>query len=220
MRYLTLFGLGFLILSTTMPADAQSSERWLPEACTLALRTAPGGTAGEERLEARWNRAYRLGIDALETEDFDAAERHFCRALDAARTFEPDDIRFAETLDELGLLNYLRGDYAAAEAMQGAAAVEIFLALGPPAEDLRSAAEKSCKSSVATYLVRLGWTLERQGRGEEIERLLDEPYRLLGRGYVPWERLRPRLDSVIAQYLLDEDFTAADWLSALRDELR
>ena len=104
--------------------------------------------------------------------------------------------------------------------MQGAAAAEMLLALGPPSADLAETAEQDCRSSVATYMVRLGWIFERQGRGGEIDSLLKEPYLILERGYVPIDSVLRRLDWLISQYLLAEDFAAADWLSALRDEAR
>ena len=152
--------------------------------------------------------------------DLEAAERHFCTALELAASFGPRDIRFAETLDELGLVSFLRGDYESAEAMQGAAVAEMLLAMGPPTEDLACTAERSCRSSVATYMVRLGWIFDRQGRGGEIDLLMREPHRILERGYVPYDSLLDRLDGLIAQYLLIEDFAAADRLSSLRAEIR
>ncbi len=93
----------------------------------------------------------------------------------------------------------------------------MLLALGPPEGDLVAAAEKSCRSSVATYTVRLGWIFGRQGRSEAIDVLLQEPYCVFGAGYVPFEALTGRLDGLISQYMLIENYSAADWLSALPD---
>ena len=224
--------LGLLVLLTAFPGaaggeappeGASGERRWLPEACVVLLDGEPsestGGDLGEGSAEARWNRLYRSGIDAIQDGDLAAAEIDFCRALAAARAFAPADIRFAETLDELGLVNYLIGDDEGAEAMQGAAAAEMLLALGPPAEDLAAAAAESCRSSVAIYMTRLGWIFERQGRREEIRPLMQQPYRVLERGYLPTDSLLGRLDGLISRYLLREDFAAADRLSALRERL-
>ncbi len=204
--------------SEESPADA--SGGWLPEACILTLdveRAALDGVEGpEEGDEARWNRLYRLGIEAITSRDLEQAQIRFCQALEAAGAFGPRDVRFAETLDELGLVAFMNEDYATSEAMQGAAVAEMLLALGPPREDLAEAAEESCKSSVATYMARLGWIFERQGRQGEIDPLMREPYRILERGYVPAGAVLGRLDWLIAQYLLAEDFAAADWLASLR----
>ena len=231
MRRLSLNSLGLATLvvvlgsnAPTLRAQASSAAGdpalWLPESCVLALEVEPPQLSGEADLdsdEARWNRSYRDGIDAIQAQDLAAAEISFCRALAAASEFAPGDIRFAETLDELGLVNFMSGDYAGAEAMQGAAVAEMLLALGPPTADLATAAEKSCRSSLATYMVRFGWVLDRQGRGDEIDLLMREPHRILERGYIPWDSLVSRLDGLITQYLLLEDFAAADRLSALRE---
>ena len=230
MRRLVQSCLGLLILLGPVASSAgaqqelgeigcASEQRWLPEACVLALgvecASAAGSGGREESDEARWNHFYRLGIEAIGSEDLEAAEISFCRALEAAGSFGPRDIRFAETLDELGLVGYLSADYARAEVMQGAAVAEMLLASGPPTGDLVETAEKSCRSSVATYMVRLGWIFDRQGRGGEIDPLLRQPYRILERGYAPNHSLPGRLDWLIAQYLLLEDFDAADQLSSL-----
>lgn len=236
MRPSIFSSLGLLMLLSASAASAQRSlhkgpealefhppRAWLPDACVLTLdveRALADDGGVEESDEARWNDAYRLGIAAISNRDLEAAEMHFCGALEFAGSFGLRDIRFAETLDELGLVSYLRGDDENAEAMQGAAVAEMLLAVGPPTADLAAAAEKSCRSSVATYMVRLGWIFDRQGRRGEIDLLLRKPDRILERGYVPYDSVRGRLDWLIAQYLLIEDFAAADRLSSLRGETR
>lgn len=209
-----------LLTAVSLPAAGEPGVRWLPDLCFLTLdveRALQIGEQAPESDEARWNRFYRLGIDAIAKGDLEQAKRDFCQALDAAVGFPPRDYRFAETLDELGLIAFMSEDYAASEAMQGAAAAEMLLAVGPPAGDLARAAARSCKSSVATYMVRLGWIFERQERQGEIDLLMKEPHRILGRSYVPFGSMRNRLDWLISRYLLAEDFAAADWLSSLRD---
>jgi hypothetical protein len=206
--------LGAFAFATPVAAE-RGAAGWLPESCGPLLESRETGGA-----EERWNLHYRRGYDAIETGDLEAAERSLCRALAAARGFGPRDMRFAETLDELGLLNYLRGDDARAEAMQGAAAAEILLALGPPADDLPAEERDLCRSSVPTYLARLGQVYERQGRGALTADLGRAPYRILGMEYVPAPALAGRLEWLISRYLLTEDMPAADWLRNLRERLR
>lgn len=223
----TFFALALAILVSAAAGTADGTSDapvggWLPEGChpLLDLAAAKGETPEDESADARWNREYRRGYDAIEKRDLETAERSLCSALAAAQGFGPRDLRFAETLDELGLVHYLRGDDDRSEAMQGAAAAEILLALGPPADDLSEEERDHCRSSVANYLARLGWIFERQGRPEEIEPLQRAPYLVLDRGYVPARALAPRLDWLIARYLLAEDMPAADWLTGLRERLR
>lgn len=213
---------------TTVQADPGRGQEvsghgyWLPSRCQAMLHVA--GAQGELELsdsaEERWNLHYRRGFGRIEERDLEAAERDFCLALDAARVFEPHDLRFAETLDELGLVAYLRGDDAQAEAIQGAATVEILLALGPPARDQTAEERERCGHNLATYLGRLGHVFERQGRTGSIAELKRAPFLLLGKGYVPARALAGRLDWLISRYLLAEDMAAADWLRALRERLR
>lgn len=198
------------------PQEAES--RWLPESCTplLEVARAQGKHEPEGSAEARWNEHYRQGFEASRQRELETAETSFCLALEAAQEFGPRDLRFAETLDELGLVSYLQGDDAKAEALQGAATAEILLTLGPPAPDQSEDERSHCRSSLTTYLGRLGWVLERRGKGEQIEELRRAPYLVLARGYLPREALDERLDWLVSRYLLAEDLVAADWLTALR----
>ncbi len=219
---LTIFLSLILLAAVSFPAEGDEGGdlRWLPDLCVLTLDIGlalQSDEWAEESDAARWNRFYRLGIDAIAAQDLEQAKLDFCQALEAAVAFPPRDYRFAETLDELGLIAFMNEDYAASEAMQGAAVAEMLLAFGPPASDLAQEAAKSCKSSVATYMVRLGWIFDRQGRPGEIDLLMKEPYRILDRGYLPLDSMRTRLDWLISQYLLAEDYAAADWLTSLRD---
>ena len=223
MKTVEISSIGLLLLLATMVDATPGEASWLPESCSLVLELENDAQAEREQPEesddARWNRFYRLGIDAISRQDLEQAQAAYCLALDAAGSFGPRDVRFAETLDELGLVAFMREDYVASEAMQGAAVAEMLLALGPPAPDLEAEAAESCASSVATYMSRLGWIFERQERAGEIDALMREPYRILERGYVPFESVATRLDWLIARYLLAEDFIAADWLSSWRDAL-
>jgi hypothetical protein len=199
-----------------------SAGYWLPSRCGSLLQVA--GALGEveasDSAEARWNRHYRRGFGSIRDHDLETAERSLCLALDAARAFDARDLRFAETLDELGLVAYLRGDDALAEAMQGAATAEILLALGPPARALPAEERDRCSLTFATYLGRLGLVFERQGRDALLGELERAPYLVLGMGYVPAEALEARLEWLISRYLLTEDLAAADWLRGLQRRLR
>lgn len=224
-RFLLVLSMVGLSASPAAVGEELPGERgpdWLPEACRPVLELAAAGAedGADPSPEARWNRHYRQGWAAFQAQDLDSAERSLCQALDAARRFGPRDLRFAETLDELGLLHYLRGDDARAEAMQGAAAGEILLALGPPAGDLTPERIDLGRSSVAIYLTRLGWIWERQGRTGRIEAFRRKPYLVLGEGYIPPDSVSRRLDWLISRYLLMEDVSAADWLTELRLRLR
>jgi hypothetical protein len=215
-----------LLLPAALPVPAAAAGpraavagRWLPSECSTApdssLPTKNGETA-----EERWNRAYRIGYAAIEKRDLDTAEESFCEALVAAQGFSRNDVRWAETFDELGLLSYLRGDQDRAEALQGAATAEILLALGPEASDLSPAEKERCSVSLHTFLSRLAIVFERQGRAAEMQELERAPYRILGMGYVPASAVLARLDWLISRYLLAEDMKAADWLSQLRRQLQ
>ena len=200
-------------------AAAEANGRWLPPECSAVLDSSLREKS-DETAEERWNRAYRLGYAALEKGDVDSALPSLCEALVAARGFSRDDVRWAETFDELGLLSFLRGDIDRAEALQGAATAEILLALGPPASDLPAAEKDRCSLSWRTYLSRLAIVYERQGRAVEMKELEGAPYRILGMGYVPAPAVLARLDWLISRYLLAEDMKAADWLSKLRRRLQ
>lgn len=222
------FVLPALFVALPLAADSPGSEseasaRWLPEAClhaALDLTDVEEAPEVDESADARWNWHYRQAREAFTARDSTQAEAHLCSALSVARGFDRGDLRFAETLDELGLVGWLRRDYAFAEAAQGAAVAEILLALGPPADDLTREERDLCRSSLSTYLTRLGWILNRQGRAEEVEALRQRPYRVLGMGYVPAEAIEDRLTWLVSRYLLIEDLEAADWLTDLGRELQ
>ncbi len=198
---------------------AEANARWLPLECAAMLDSSlPEESNGT--VEARWNQAYRRGYAAIEQGDLDGALKSLCEALAAARGFDRGDVRWAETFDELGLLSFQRGDIGRAEALQGAAAAEILLALGPSARDQPAAEKDRCSLSLRTYLGRLALVYERQGRAAEMRELEGAPYRILGMGYVPAPAVLARLDWLISRYLLAEDMKAADWLSKLRRRLQ
>ena len=218
-----LTGMTALVVAISLvgtPSSAQ--ERWVPSDCEQAASLQAEWEAHERREEspdARWNRHYREAFGALDEDDLLQAERSFCAALVAARGFGPRDWRFAETLDELGLVAYLRGDLPQAEAMQGAATAEMLLALGPRGEEqlVRKPGRESCRSSVATYADRLVLVLDESGRSELALQVGRAPFKALEWGYLPLDtRLAGRLDWLISEYLLAENLVAADTLAELR----
>ena len=206
------------------PTLADSPQRWAPEHCLDYIDAeGPAGDAAEET----WNDSYRRGFRAIERGEYDVAEREMCRALFAARGFGPRDWRFAETLDELGLIAFQLRDFQVAERMQGAAIAEMLLAAGPhgePLDDLgesgRSVIRPDCASGVRVYTDRLGWVFERSPGRTTTEAIRSEPWSVFAVGYVPLDaRLASRLDWLVSQYLLEENLDAADALTALRREI-
>ncbi|MBW2277690.1 MAG: hypothetical protein JRF63_09380 [Deltaproteobacteria bacterium] len=195
------------------PCLAESPDRWTPEHC-LAYAPAPSAEKPQDALggdaDQRWNDAYRRGFRAIERGDYAAAESEMCRALLAAREFGPRDWRFAESLDELGLIAFQLRDYELAERIQGAAIVEMLLAAGPQGDPLRELDPEShplirpdCRSGIRAYTTRLGWIHERVRGRTTTEELQQAPWRVFAAGYVPLDiGLARRLDWLVAQYLL------------------
>lgn len=192
---------------------AEPVSRWVPEYC---LAHSP---------EASWNGAYRAALHAIELADYDVAESEMCRALLAARGFDPRDWRFAETLDELGLIAFQLRDYDAAERVQGAAIAEMLLAVGPQGEPLKDIdhpiIRPDCASGVRVYTKRLGWIQDRVPGRAPVDELRIKPWRVFAAGYLPLDAdLAHRLDWLVSQYLLQEDVAASDALAELQGKIR
>jgi hypothetical protein len=208
---------------------AGAPERWIPEHCleiaTDDPRTELSGKASEA--EARWNQAYRRGFRAIERREYDVAEQQMCRALFAASRCGPRDWRFAETLDELGLIAFTLRDYDLAERVQGAAIAEMLLAVGPHGEPFRDqdASEQApirpdCRSGINVYTTRLGWIHERVSGRITTSELGRAPWRIFAAGYLPLDpHLARRLDWLVSQYLLEENLVAADELTDLQRQI-
>ena len=204
------------------PTLAEPLQRWTPEHCLEFSMVDVA--AGDER---SWNRAYRRGFRAIGRGEYDVAEREMCQALVAAQGFGPRDWRFAETLDELGLIAYEMGDLELAERMQGAAIGEMLLAAGPygePLEDLgksgRSVIRPDCASGLRVYTERLGMILERSRGRTTTDAIRLRPWSVFAAGYIPLDfRLADRLEWLVSQYLLEENLDAADALTTLRSEI-
>lgn len=195
--------------------------RPLPASCrerVAVVRTAADGGPAE----AAWNRSYANGFRATGLGDWNRAELEFCQALEAARSFGPRDWRFAETLDELGLVYYSLGEYHDAEAAQGSAVAELLLALGPQDRRPPDAAEAVCDAAdLEQYVVRLGWVWARQGRDDDVETLRLRPYEIFGRDYLPHDAaLAARLEWLVSQYLRREDLDAVTRLESLMSAMR
>ena len=75
-------------------------------------------------------------------------------------------------------------------------------------------------SSVRTYIGRLGTIHERQYRVPRTDELLEAPYRVFEKGYIPLDAaIARRLDWLISQYLLEEHMRAAEALASLESEI-
>ena len=211
------------------PCLADPLPRWAPERCLEAATHDPSPTASRETdADSRWNAAYRRGRRAIERGAYVEAESAMCGATLAARDFGPRDWRFAETLDELGLIAFELRDFDLAERVQGAAIAEMLLAVGPHGEPFRdngssaqSPIRPDCRSGVAVYTRRLGWIHERTSGRIATDALSLEPWRVFAAGYVPLDSaLAQRLDWLVSQYLLEENLVAADALSDLQRRIR
>jgi len=224
---IAVFVLGAALVA---PCLAESSDRWAPEHC-LPYSPAPSAERPQDALggdaQKLWNDAYRRGFRAIERGEYDVAESEMCRALIAAREFGARDWRFAETLDELGLIAFQLRDYELAERIQGAAIVEMLLAAGPQGDPLSELDPESlpliradCRSGIRAYTARLGWIHERVRGRTTTEELQQAPWRVFAAGYVPLDtRLARRLDWLVAQYLLQENLAAAEELTELQREI-
>jgi hypothetical protein len=210
------------------PCLADSPARWIAEPC-LAYAEGEGGSVSPgvspaEAADARWNDAYRRGWRAIERGELTVAEAEMCRALLVARAFGPRDWRFAETLDELGLILFELRDFDAAERVQGAAIAEMLLAVGPRGEPLgeqgassHAAIRPDCLSGIRVYTTRLGWIHEQTPGRVDTAELRREPWRIFAAGYLPLDAaLAHRLDWLVSQYLLEENLAAADTLAELQ----
>lgn len=212
----------FVVVLSIVHPVLRAAERGLPPHC------AGVAAAADESADRTWNEAYRAGFKAIEVEDYTGAETEMCRALGAARSFGPRDWRFAETLDELGLIAFQLRDYELAERMQGAAIAEMLLAVGPDGEPLRehsgsprATIRADCRSGVDVYLKRLGWILERRSGRTSIEALQAAPWTIFEAGYLPLDaELAERLEWLVSQYLLQEQLEAAETLTELQEALR
>jgi hypothetical protein len=213
MRHLSIL---LLCLLATGLSAARANDRWVPEHCfDLAV---PG---------VGWNQAYRDGIAAIENGALDIAEQEMCGAAFAARSFGPRDWRFAETLDELGLIAFTLRDFELAERVQGAAIAEMLLAVGPHGEPFHekkpsdeSPIRPDCSSGVRVYTTRLGWIHERVPARISTAEIGRAPWRVFVAGYLPLDSgLAKRLEWLISEYLLEENLVAADELTQLQRQI-
>ena len=199
---------------------ADAPERWVPGRC---LELLPADT----KVESSWNEAYRRGFNAIGRDEYDVAELEMCQALLAARRLGPRDWRFAETLDELGLIAFTLRDFELAEQVQGAAIAEMLLAVGPHGEPFKgqeiseqSPVRPDCRSGIGVYTTRLGWIHERTPGRITTSDLESAPWRVFPAGYLPLDaQLAKRLDWLISRYLLEENLVAADELTDLQERI-
>lgn len=173
-------------------AAAAAPPRAVPTECAADDAAAPANP------EHAWNEHYQAGFEAIENGDLERAHANICAALLDAAGFEPRDWRFAETLDELGLIDYLRGDDDGCIAAQAGAIAEMLLAKGPRAAE------------VELYAARLAYPLTRASRDTQAKSVAAAPYRVFTQGLVPvsHETAR-RLEWLVAEYLRIEDMAVA-----------
>ena len=220
-----------LALVLVAPAIADSPRRLFPDHCLVHVPGAEGGALPEappeDDADRLWNTSYREGFRAIEAGDYPTAEKEMCRALFASGRFGPRDWRFAETLDELGLIAFQFGEFERAEQMQGAAVSEMLLAVGPggeppPRHDASEGAvmRPDCSSGVRVYTQRLGWVFEKLPGNRGVEELQQAPWRVFSAGYLPLDAdLARRLEWLISRYLLQENLAAAEALTVLQREI-
>lgn len=201
-----------VLLLAALPALAAAAEplrRQIPAECGSA--SAPAA----EEAEGSWNEHYRVGHESIEKGDLDQAQASICGALAAAAGFGPRDWRFAEALDELGLIHYMRGDDERSIATQAGAVAEMLLARGPYES---SGASRPCEPSVELYAARLGYPLTRSGRADEATSVAAAPYRVFTTSLVAVGReFAQRLPWLVSEYLGREDLAAARALQGVID---
>lgn len=212
------------------PCVAESPRRWIPGHCLEygSQADSPEDASGTGNAETRWNEAYLAAFRTIERGEYGFAESRMCQALLEAREFGARDWRFAETLDELGLIAFELRDFELAEQLQGAAIAEMLLSVGPSGEPLRehdtsehSPIRQDCRSGVRVYTERLGWILERVRGRTTVAELRIRPWRIFEAEYLPLDaELGHRLDWLISRYLLEENLPAAEALAELQREIR
>lgn len=169
---------------------------------------------GDQR-EARWNKFYSEGMVAIYNSNYSLAKQKICHALDQAKGFDERDWRFAETLDELGRINYLLEQYDESEKAQGAAVAELLLTTGP------SLKNQTKTRGVSLFISRLALVYQQQGRSELAEKLKQKPYKIFELGYIPLNKqLVKRLGWLVSEYLGAEDSNAANELFELIARIR
>lgn len=182
------------VMAATLLATAVAAapRRPVPAECGADAAAAPANP------ERAWHEHFRAGFEAIETGALDQAHAEICAALLAAAGFEPRDWRFAETLDELGLIDYLLGDDDASAAAQASAVAEMLLAKGPRAAE------------VELYAARLAYPLARAGRDAQAKSLAAAPHGVFTQGLVPVSpETARRLDWLVAEYLRIEEVAIA-----------
>jgi hypothetical protein len=186
-------------------APTAGVQRTVPPECAAtaaALDVKPGAAARE------WNRQYTLTYESIENGRLDAALDAACTSLALGVKFGARDWRFAETLDELGLIHYQQGDMESSARAQARAVAEVLLAKGPAAPE------------VALYAGRLAMPLGRLDRDALAKDVIQSPHRIFATEYVEEDAaLAKRLDWLVAEELRLENLAAANELQALIDRI-
>lgn len=165
--------------------------------------------------ESRWNKHYSDGHTAIRKGDYSFAEQEMCLALDQAINFGERDWRYAETLDELGLIYFMLGDFELSEKAQGAAVAELLLAIGP------TKINETKTRKVSYFIQRLGRIYDKQERSDLTEKLAKRPHRIYDLAYIPLDqKLAQRLGWLVSEYLGFEDIHASNDLLRLIESIQ
>ena len=107
----------------------------------IPLETSPD----HFEVKAQWYDQFAIAQQALERDELLKAERALVTAEFLARGLNAGDSSLAQTLDDLGQVNFRMGKFKKAEDYQGQAVAALLLAKGPEAEEL------------SIYIQRYGW---------------------------------------------------------------
>ena len=205
------------VLITLSPSflSAEESGRLILPSCQSFLIEEQIFSLADESAEASWNKHYKDGHNATRRGDYNQAEREMCLALKQAQNFDARDWRFAETLDELGLIYFMQEQYGEAEKAQGAAVAELLLAAGP------TTMRETRTRKVSMFIQRLGRVYSKQDRNDLTTKILDYPYKIYQQEYIPLDlNLIKRLGWLVSEYLGAENLTASNDLLNLIDEIK
>ncbi len=195
---------------------AKEVGRSITPACQTLIdyqeETLPPST---ESSQASWNKHYRNGHTAIINGDLSLAEQEMCAALNQAKNFAERDWRFAETLDELGLIHFMLGQFNQSEKAQGAAVAELLLAAGP------TTMRQTRTRKVSIFIERLGRVYAEQERNDLTEKLRNNPYKIYEMGYIPLDsNLARRLGWLVSEYLGLENLNASNELLKVIEEIK
>ncbi len=214
---IALFAVSFPMLSVAEEVNtANEVGRSITPSCqSLIAYQQPAVSLSTELSEASWNKHYIVGHSSIINGDYSLAEQEMCLALVHAKNFAERDWRFAETLDELGLIHFMLGQFDESEKAQGAAVAELLLAAGP------TTMWQTSTRKVSMFIERLSRVYAKQGRSDLTVKLKNNPYKIYEMGYIPLDSdLARRLGWLVSEYLGLENLTASNDLLKLIEEIK